>query len=204
MSFGISAKGGGSIDVRAIRRMARGDEIFIGHPSGVMLGKVETAQLAEWLHDGTGRIPARPYLLQGLRAHMSEIRKAMKLYLEEKAKNPNIVPIRVAVTAVGAVQEFVRSDYYKGMIPNAPSTIERKGSDTPLIDTGALVNSVTYQIGSMPEVKMPQLEQMKTSEGFAVEDETPKKIAISSEPKEGPTKKSSAAFTGYGRWQALK
>lgn len=32
------------------------------------------------------------------------------------------------------------------LAPNAPSTIARKGSSTPLIDTGALLNSITYEV----------------------------------------------------------
>ena len=32
------------------------------------------------------------------------------------------------------------------LAPNAPATIARKGSSIPLIDTGALLNSITYEI----------------------------------------------------------
>ncbi len=31
-------------------------------------------------------------------------------------------------------------------VPNAPSTVERKGSSSPLIDTGRMVQSVRYEI----------------------------------------------------------
>ena len=149
MMMEFSAKSGGSVDVRALRRMAKPDEILIGHPSGTELPYgLDAATLAQWLNDGTAAIPARPYLLQGIRSEMSAIRKAMKLYLEEKRDNPNATPVKVAVMAVGAVQEFVRGDYYKTTIPNAPGTIRGKGGkDTPLIDTGALVDSVTYVVG---------------------------------------------------------
>jgi hypothetical protein len=162
-AFEITGGGGGKVDVRAIRRMARGDEIFIGFPSGMELpGGQDAAQLAEWLHDGTATIVARPFLLQGLGAGMGEIRKAMKLYLAEKAKRENVesLRLRVATTAVGAVQEFVRGDYYKTMLPNAPATIRAKGGkDTPLIDTGALIDATTYQIGQAPETRVPELQQ---------------------------------------------
>ena len=56
----------------------------------------------------------------------------------------------IGVFLVGAVQRFVRSDYYKSAQPNAPRTISRKGSDTPLIDTGFLVNSTTYVVRGGP------------------------------------------------------
>jgi len=32
------------------------------------------------------------------------------------------------------------------LAPNAPSTIAKKGSSVPLIDTGALLNSITYEV----------------------------------------------------------
>ena len=32
------------------------------------------------------------------------------------------------------------------LAPNAPSTIARKGSSTPLVDTGSLLNSITYAV----------------------------------------------------------
>jgi len=44
------------------------------------------------------------------------------------------------------VQEYVRSDAYKSSAPNSPETIARKGSDTPLIDGGDLVNSLAYNV----------------------------------------------------------
>lgn len=31
--------------------------------------------------------------------------------------------------------------------PNAPYTIEKKGSSTPLVDSGRLINAITYEIG---------------------------------------------------------
>ncbi len=154
MSWSLSAGAGGSIDVRRIRRVARSDEILIGHLSGMPhpSAGVSMAKLAEWLHDGTATILARPYLLQGLRASMALIKKQIRIYLQKKIADrtpPDIRPL--GATCVGAVQEFVRGDYYKSTIPNAPSTIARKrGGDTPLIDTGALIDSVVYVAPGTP------------------------------------------------------
>ena len=47
---------------------------------------------------------------------------------------------------MGAVQKFVRSDYYKTNVPNSSKTIKFKGSDTPLIDGGDLINSLEFVV----------------------------------------------------------
>ena len=47
---------------------------------------------------------------------------------------------------MGAVQRFVRSGYYKANVPNSRHTVEFKGSDTPLIDGGDLVNSLEFVV----------------------------------------------------------
>ncbi len=150
----LVAESGGSVDVRRIRRMARGDELLIGHLSGMPHPNagVSMAKLAEWLHDGTATIPARPYLLQGLRASMPLIRKQIRLYLSKKLADRTAPELReIGATCVGAVQEFVRGDYYKANIPNSPRTIARKrDGDTPLIDTGALIDSVVYVARGLP------------------------------------------------------
>ena len=48
---------------------------------------------------------------------------------------------RVGALGVRLVQEKIVSGSFK---PNAPSTIRKKGSDKPLIDTGRMRQSVKY------------------------------------------------------------
>ena len=42
-------------------------------------------------------------------------------------------------------KEFL-TDPANGLAPNSPGTIRRKGSSKPLIDTGSLLNSITYVV----------------------------------------------------------
>jgi len=51
---------------------------------------------------------------------------------------------RLGSVAVGDVQRTIRDIKQP---PNAPSTIRKKGSDNPLIDTGRLRQSIEYAIG---------------------------------------------------------
>lgn len=102
----------------------------------------ETADLAAELHFGSARTPARPFLDDALNKDKVKLLVAIKEQLEKESPNWD----KVGTMAVGAVQEYVRSDNYKTTVPNSPVTIEHKGSDTPLIDGGDLINSVTYVI----------------------------------------------------------
>ncbi|QGH75045.1 hypothetical protein RostovM3_00035 [Vibrio phage Rostov M3] len=49
----------------------------------------------------------------------------------------------MGVVAVAGVQNYI--DELRSPA-NAPSTVERKGADNPLVDTGEMKQSVTYNI----------------------------------------------------------
>lgn len=103
-------------------------------------------ELARMQHFGTVNIPARPFLTDGIRQNLDTIKKAMKEQVEKVAAGGKANWSKVGTIAVGAIQDFVRSDYYKGKKPNSKKTIEYKGSDTPLIDTAEMVNSMTFLV----------------------------------------------------------
>lgn len=108
---------------------------------------IETADLARQLHYGTAVIPARPFLQEGIESKKKEIREAMEQEIKKQVEGrgtPNWG--KIGTMAVGAVEEFVRSDHYKTTVPNSPQTIKFKGSDTPLIDGGDLLNSLTFKV----------------------------------------------------------
>lgn len=109
---------------------------------------IETAELAKMLHFGTATIPARPFLDDGINSKKDEIldvfRKEAKKAIDGGSANWN----KVGTMAVGAIQEFVRGDYYKTNEPNSKKTIDYKGSDTPLIDGADLINSLEFIVQS--------------------------------------------------------
>lgn len=112
---------------------------------------IETCELARTLHYGGHGIPARPFLEQGLESAEDNIFEAFSKELAKELSTKNGNFEKVGTMAVGAIQEFVRSDYYKGAIPNSPKTIEYKGSDTPLIDGGDLINSLEFVVSREEE-----------------------------------------------------
>lgn len=107
---------------------------------------IETAELAKALSFGTGTIPARPFLEDGIKSKQKEIMQALKTEAEKAINGQTPNWNKVGTMAVGAIEELVRSDYYRTRVPNAKRTIEYKGSDTPLIDGADLLNSLVYTV----------------------------------------------------------
>jgi hypothetical protein len=175
----VTIKIGGKADVQKLHRLVQQDEILVGYPDGVMhptfvghkttktgrtskkkaysalLSTEQNSDLARKLHFGTASIPARPFLYQAIFSVRGELRKLVretyaKRIKENREPSGQFSPAGIGAFLVGAVQRFVRSDYYKNTVPNAPMTIRMKGSDTPLIDTGFMVNSTVYVTRSHP------------------------------------------------------
>lgn len=107
---------------------------------------METAELAMELSFGTATIPARPFLEEGIESKKAEISEALKQEAKRAIEGGAANWDKVGTMAVGAVQEFVRGDYYKSTKPNSKKTIEYKGSDKPLIDGGNLIQSLQYVV----------------------------------------------------------
>lgn len=101
-------------------------------------------KLAMMLHFGAANIPARPFLTDGIRQNLGKLKAAMREETKKVAAGGKANWSKVGGMAVGAIQEFVKGDYYKQHKPNSKKTIKYKGSDTPLIDTAEMVNSITY------------------------------------------------------------
>lgn len=147
----IKVKTGSKIDIKKIERCIKRDTILVGYPSGrTHSSGIEMATLAEWLTFGTKVIsPGWNFLEEGILSKKHELQKKIKesftnLITEGKSLNKEI-----GADAVSAVQEFVRSDYYKSSHPNKPSTLKRKlrkGRELPLIVDGDLLNATTYVI----------------------------------------------------------
>lgn len=105
---------------------------------------IETAELARVLSFGSATIPARPFLEEGIESKKKELTAAMKQEAAKAISGGSANWNKVGTMAVGAIEEFVRGDYYKTNVPNSPRTIEYKGSDKPLIDGGNLIQSLHF------------------------------------------------------------
>lgn len=96
--------------------------------------------------DGTVHIPPRPFLdVGGIRA--SEETKQMRIALMRKIREGQI-DMEHAADMIGAKAAAIMKRTIRDFDdpPNAPSTIAQKKSDNPLIDTGLMMQSVTWDV----------------------------------------------------------
>lgn len=130
----------------------------IDHPGGTSYGYASKAAAdrdqVRFLKKGTGymelgvtgphkiNIPARPWLEPGVASGTDEILKTIQDGVEQ-GKDMDAILETVGVVAAGAVRVYMTE---LKTPPNAPSTIRKKGSANPLIDTGAMRQSVTHQV----------------------------------------------------------
>lgn len=105
-------------------------------------GILTNAQLGAIQHFGNDRIPARPWLDVGVASVNDEILDTIAASLEDGEDISQLLN-RVGVVAVAGVQNYIDE---LSSPANAPSTVARKGADNPLVDTGEMKQSVTYNI----------------------------------------------------------
>ena len=108
---------------------------------------VDLVDVATWNEYGTSRIPKRPFM------RIAEMQNRDKWFrLSEKvarnvlqgAMDVNQSLELIGNKIVGDIREVIGDRTL--LVPNAPSTIRQKGSDAPLIDTGQLRQSISFEV----------------------------------------------------------
>lgn len=105
----------------------------------------DICDIAAWNELGTANIPSRPFLRKSVDENEQAINDFLK---DEMAMLKNGTPAEqilkeIGIFQKGLIQEKIRNGDY---VPNAVSTIRKKGSAQPLIDTGRMRQSVNYVI----------------------------------------------------------
>lgn len=132
----------------------------INHPGGTSFGFANESAAAKgevrFLKKGSGfkelgvtgphniKIPARPWLRPGVASGNEEYLQIITDGMENGEPLEKLLEV-VGVVAVGKVQQFM-TDLRSP--PNKAQTIAKKGSSNPLIDSGALRQSVTSKVTS--------------------------------------------------------
>lgn len=123
--------------------------------SGSSLSVAEIGTIHEF---GTKRIPQRSFLRRTLDrnrvAYNAALSGAVYISITDAAKQRPDVTLsnfkKLGMRIVGEIQREIA----RGIPPPlAESTIARKGSSKPLIDTGQLRRSITYVIGTQAEIR---------------------------------------------------
>lgn len=132
----------------------------IKHPGGTSYGYASKAAAdrdeVRFLKTGSGymelgvtqphviTIPARRWLEPGVASATPELLQTVQDGIEAGQSMDKILEA-VGVVAVGKVKVYMTE---LKSPPNAASTVRKKGSNNPLIDSGALRQSVTHQVSS--------------------------------------------------------
>lgn len=137
-----------------IRRI-KASEVLVGIPADKTQRKGDAINNASLLFIHTNgsplqHIPARPVLEPSIVANQALISQhlgaAAQAVLDRRPDRADQELRRTGTIAANGAKRWF-TDARNAWAPNAPSTINRKGSDKPLIDTGALRRAITYVIG---------------------------------------------------------
>jgi hypothetical protein len=139
-----------------IKRIARSD-VLVGIPAKTTMRKgsspINNASLLWVFSKGSPlrNIPPRPVLEPAIAANTKTISpflaQAAQDLIEHRPTAARANLHRAGVAASNAAKRWF-TDPRNGWAPNAPATIERKGSAQPGIDTGQLRSSLTYIVRS--------------------------------------------------------
>lgn len=111
------------------------------HEDAGSIDGVSIAQYAAMNDLGTRNIPARPWLRAYWETHADRV---MQVF--ERLSKANDMPVALAKLSRWVEADHRRFVKQTGWTPNTPETIERKGSDKPLIDEGFLINAILCRI----------------------------------------------------------
>lgn len=149
----VSVSGGDRImqRIRQLRdELAKRNGVLVGVPKAAGSDedgtKIAVIAAVQEFGSADGRIPERSFLRVPLSAEQKRFTETIRRMVPEvvhgTATTRQMLDM-VGDQAVGVVQQAIS----EGIAPaNAPSTVKRKGSSTPLVDTGALRQAITYVI----------------------------------------------------------
>lgn len=138
---------GGDKLARKLAEIAKGmapGKLDVGFMSGATYPDgTPVAQVAFWNEFGTSRAPSRPFF--------------RSMIAKESAGWPELLGKAAVSTGyntrqtLGLIGEKINDDLKSSIVdwqdpPNAPGTIAKKGFNKPLIDTGDMLRSTTYQV----------------------------------------------------------
>ncbi|MCK3654224.1 hypothetical protein A4G19_12455 [Pasteurellaceae bacterium Macca] len=142
MPITLEQRGNGLEALLQQLQQLKAQAVYVGVPDSanptVEGTSLNLATLAAILELGNERIPSRPFLRQTLADNQQ---KYVEFFAEQYQSGVEIPLIyqRLALMVQGDVQENIANGDWTA---NAPSTIKRKKSSRPLIDTGHLRQSI--------------------------------------------------------------
>lgn len=111
----------------------------------------DIVDIALWNEMGTSNVPSRPFMRNSVDKHKDSIDQMLHIQREAFLKGTTAEQL---LKTIGLFQQdLIQTEIEQGsFVENAATTIKKKRSERPLIDTGTMKNSVHYSIvqkGSM-------------------------------------------------------
>lgn len=114
------------------------------------------AQVAQWQEEGTDKIPMRPFIRAGFMIKNIEKQEWLTPAIKHMISNVALGKMtwNQLYHKLGPVfVEIMKKEIELWQIPmNAPLTIELKGFNDPLIDSGKMLDSVEYRVSSYDDL----------------------------------------------------
>jgi len=114
-------------------------------------GEVGNVELAVIHNYGASTVPARPFILPPFLKNKKKYRAILTAAFKQSLAQGRPDDFDRALGLVGmSMQADIRNYVTQGanLATNAPSTIKAKGSSRPLVDTGNLLQSISYEVVS--------------------------------------------------------
>jgi hypothetical protein len=140
-------KGWQQIEINMKHLKGRKVKVGITADSGSVDGTA-VIDYATYNEFGTRSIPARPFMAttaDRYRDQTVKVAEAMIGQVIDRKYNVDTALARLGAWYQGRIQMTIR-EAKSWAVPNDPKTIAMKGSSSPLIDTGRMVQSVRYEV----------------------------------------------------------
>lgn len=127
----------------------RGRSVKVGIMGNEQVDGVSVIDYAVYNEFGTSRgIPARPFMSKTAELHTDDITNftaALVGRIIDGKISDDTALHNIGMKYQSYMQQTIR-DAKSWAAPNSPRTIAKKGSSSPLIDTGRMVGSVRYEV----------------------------------------------------------
>lgn len=128
-------------------------EVVAGIQASAVKDGLQVAEYATWNEFGTSRIPARPFMRGYIDSNIDRLTRFCRNGVTQVTLGNASFDTFLNAVGLEMVNGIKKSISTGDWTPNAPYTVKKKGSNKPLIDTGVMLNSVTYAIRNYGETK---------------------------------------------------
>lgn len=114
---------------------------------GIMKGEIATYAAVNEYGSPANNIPSRPFMRTTIDDNAQEFAQLLRDRINAAIARQQttvdgalkLVGLQVRNRMIGTIKRWTEP-------PNAPSTIRRKGESNPLVDTGAMQQSITFEV----------------------------------------------------------